>query len=465
VESEETSVSRLLAAAKLARQTRENYVLRVRAYLRRLGQSPDEFVRKVGEDPKWFEEGFIVFIGEVSKRSAPSTTAFWRDSLRRFLEINRVKGVDWDYVNQFLPKVRKSGLDRAPTIDEIRKLVSFANLRTKCLILFLVSSGARIGSVDYLGWRDFEEVAVDQGKLARVTIYRGEPETYSSFVTPECWESLLRYRRTREQGGESVVPSSPVFVWETNGRRVDGEKVRPVGVRALKNDLATLMNYTGIRSVLTEKGNYKTYEFKQAHGFRKFFKTRMELSGVRPIITEMLMGHALGVSGSYMKPTAGELIAEYRKAIESLTISRGEGIQTTSMDQDSLVRMRYLTAVQLAETNRTVLKEIKVKKADSYRVLSRSALDEIVEKMETEGSDVYEKAAILLVDLTRRHPFASAVRRTAYAAAKLFLEANGEQIHVKYEPKVLQGVRERFYSGDEIVNWLKGNEIRKFVRA
>jgi hypothetical protein len=44
------------------------------------------------------------------------------------------------------------------------------------------------------------------------------------------------------------------------------------------------------------------------------------LSTVRPIITEMLMGHALGVSGSYMKPTLAELIGEYIKAIDSLTI-------------------------------------------------------------------------------------------------------------------------------------------------
>lgn len=317
---EETSIARLLAAAKLSSQTRENYVLRVRSFLRRVGQTPDEFVNKVGADPKWFEDEFIGFIGEVSKSSASSTTAFWRDSLRRFLEINRVKGVDWDYLNQFLPKVRKSGLDRAPTTDEVRRLVSIADLRTRCLVFFLCSSGARIGSIEFLRWRDFEEIVVDETRLARVTIYRGEPEEYVSFVTPECWENLLRYKQAREEAGERVETSSAVFVWEFGGKRLNQDKGRPVSVRALKNQLRKLMNSSGIRSTLTEKENYKTYEFKQAHGFRKFFKTRMEMSGVKPIITEMLMGHALGVSGSYMKPTPSEMIGEYSKAIGSLTI-------------------------------------------------------------------------------------------------------------------------------------------------
>lgn len=36
---DETSIVRLLAAAKLSAQTRKNYVIRVRAFLRRVGQN------------------------------------------------------------------------------------------------------------------------------------------------------------------------------------------------------------------------------------------------------------------------------------------------------------------------------------------------------------------------------------------------------------------------------------------
>ena len=140
-EESEDSIRRLMDIGKLAPQTKANYILRIRAYLRRVKMNPDQFIREVKRRPKWFEEDFIKFIGEVKKSSATSTVAFWRDSLKRFLEINRVKGVDWEYINQFLPKVVKSGQDRAPTIEELRKVVSVADLSTKCLILFLSSSG------------------------------------------------------------------------------------------------------------------------------------------------------------------------------------------------------------------------------------------------------------------------------------------------------------------------------------
>lgn len=184
--------------------------------------------------------------------------------------------------------MRKSGQDRAPTIDEIRKVASVADLRTECVILFLCSSGARIGSVDYLHWQDFQEIELEGKKLAKVTIYRGEPEEYASFVTPECWEYLLRYREIREKVGENVTPASPLFIQEVNRRKFDQNQVKPVGVRTLKNQLGELMNHMGMRSTILEKENYRSYEFKQAHGFRKFFKTRMEMSGAKPIITEML---------------------------------------------------------------------------------------------------------------------------------------------------------------------------------
>ena len=73
-----------------------------------------------------------------------STTAF-RDSVKKFLEINRMEEVKWGYVNEFVPGAKKAGQDRAPTLEEVRRVVDVSDLRTKCLVLFLCSSGSRIG--------------------------------------------------------------------------------------------------------------------------------------------------------------------------------------------------------------------------------------------------------------------------------------------------------------------------------
>ena len=74
----------------------------------------------------------------------------------------------------------------------------------------------------------------------------------------------------------------------------------------------------GIREPL-QKGQ-RRHEWKAAHGFRKLFKTITE-QYMRPINVEILMGHNIGVSASYYKPKEHEVLEDYLKAADHLTIS------------------------------------------------------------------------------------------------------------------------------------------------
>ena len=125
----------------------------------------------------------------------------------------------------------------------------------------------------------------------------------------------------------------------------------------------------------------------------------------------------------------------------------------------------YPTAEELVELNKRVLREIRVKKADQHKVLSRQKLEDAVKRTKEAEGDVYAKAVTFLSELVRSHAFASGVRRTAFTATISFLKTNGANPRVTHDPKVLMGVRERFYTNDEIKSWLKGNEIRKFTRS
>ena len=61
-------------------------------------------------------------------------------------------------------------------------------------------------------------------------------------------------------------------------------------------------------------------EWKGVHGMRKFYKTHAE-QVMKPINVEITMGHDIGVSASYYKPTAHEVLEDYLKAIDLLTIN------------------------------------------------------------------------------------------------------------------------------------------------
>jgi hypothetical protein len=46
-----------------------------------------------------------------------------------------------------------------------------------------------------------------------------------------------------------------------------------------------------------------------------------EQSGMKPINVEILMGHSVGISDSYYRPTEQSLGEDYLKAVDKLTVS------------------------------------------------------------------------------------------------------------------------------------------------
>ena len=67
----------------------------------------------------------------------------------------------------------------------------------------------------------------------------------------------------------------------------------------------------------------RRHEWKGAHGFRKFYKTRAE-QVMKPINVEITMGHNIGLSSCYYKPTEKEVLQDYLNAVELLTINGNE---------------------------------------------------------------------------------------------------------------------------------------------
>ncbi|HLD33231.1 MAG TPA: type II toxin-antitoxin system death-on-curing family toxin [Candidatus Nanoarchaeia archaeon] len=131
------------------------------------------------------------------------------------------------------------------------------------------------------------------------------------------------------------------------------------------------------------------------------------------------------------------------------------------------MNLEYLTVERIIENNLFVLNLIKVKKADKAELLNRSRLVEIVEGCKDIEGDIYEKAAFLLVSLIHKHPFASGNRRTAFVTAKEFLLLNKGKFHITDNPdnsRIMVGIREGFYSIEEIKDWIKHGKIREFKR-
>jgi hypothetical protein len=77
----------------------------------------------------------------------------------------------------------------------------------------------------------------------------------------------------------------------------------------------------GIRNERKRKHDFSV------HGFRKFFKTKAELGGMKPINVETLMGHSTGISDSYYHPTEKDLLEDYLKIVNHLAITSESKLQ------------------------------------------------------------------------------------------------------------------------------------------
>ena len=130
------------------------------------------------------------------------------------------------------------------------------------------------------------------------------------------------------------------------------------------------------------------------------------------------------------------------------------------------MKIKYPSVEDIIQTNKKVLQEIKVKKADRSALMlsGRKILESIIEDMKPTSGDVFDKAIVLLKGIIQKHPFESGNRRTAFVATLSFLEVNGEKVNIIHDTNILQGTREGYYTNIEIKQWLKGGKIRAFER-
>jgi integrase len=305
--------------------TRESYAKKLRLFLGWASLNPNALLGLMRGDPRKFEQTLLDYCGYLRERGlSGSSIRQVLQAVRHFGVMNDVEegSIHWAKISKMVPKVRKIGLDRAPSKEEIRKLLEHADIRMRALILLLSSSGIRIGSVEHLRWRHLQEVVHDGKRFAKLIVPEAKGGTgYVTFITPEAYEALLEYKKLRESEGEAVSPDSPlirVAKWSRAGSEEKGASI-PASSKALRNEIHVLWRRAGLRVAGSRR-----HEVQAVHGFRKFFATRMENAGVGRLVVETLMGHRVGVASNYYKPSEKELLEAYVKAVSELTISEAE---------------------------------------------------------------------------------------------------------------------------------------------
>ncbi|MEM3437253.1 MAG: hypothetical protein QXP55_01795 [Nitrososphaerales archaeon] len=320
--------------------TKRLYHEKLRQFFNHIGISPDDFIAKVKENPKFGEVLILRYVGERkkevdAKKVSASTLSSTRSAIKLFLGMNDVEGINWEKISKVLPPRKKVGSDRSPTKEEIRQIITNWENRLNVVVLMQASGGLRVGAFNWLNFGDIEPIFEHNGKYeiipfteyesclnqgwkflcAKVTIYRNEPEEYYTFITPEAFHALWQYKKERERYGEIITSSSPLirdkwdsFQWLRSSSITEPKRLKS---KSISNKILRRLWFLGLR---TE--HKRVHEFKQDHGFRKFFETNAKRV-LKPEDVERLKGRL----SNYYKPEFEYLLKEYLKAIPYLTIS------------------------------------------------------------------------------------------------------------------------------------------------
>lgn len=315
------------------------------------------FVQKYKRDKKGELEKQLIMFARFQKERvnnneiSPSTVPNYFKAIKLFCQANRLSNiVEWKLVSKGIPRGLRAADDRAPTLEEIQKLLEYPDRRIGPLVLTLVSSGIRIGAFETLKWKHITPIYnKDKNEViaAKILVYPGDREQYYSFLTPEAYTSLEEWMKYRSKCGEEITKESYVMrdIWQTDDSKgIQNPQI--LNQAAITRLLNRAWQAQKIRTKLS-KGE-RHHEFKTAHGFRKYFKTQAEQARIPSIKIELLMGHSLGVSDSYVRFTEEQILEDYLQIVDYLTVN-----QTIVLINKSLKKQE--------ETIQNSLKELETK--------------------------------------------------------------------------------------------------------
>jgi len=285
-------------------------------------------------DPRKIEDNVIQFVISLKKQGKGfSAIHNYVSAICKYYRTKRVY-LNTKHINEYLPEFRRSKKDRPYTYEEIHRLLDIADERMRTMILLLASTGIRIGAIPGLRLRNIEKVS--ELDIYKITVYENTNDEYITFCTPECAKAIDEYLKMRKQYGEKLTESSFLIREQFDVR--DPFKIsrsKEVKANTITRKLIDLAERTLIRQkeVLVEGSNKKRSEIRKevpaAHGMRKFFTNKLIESDVKAEARWLLEGRVLLRNDPHYVRQDSNLLEEYQKAIDNLTIDPANRLQRT----------------------------------------------------------------------------------------------------------------------------------------
>lgn len=301
-------------------------------------------------NPRDLEASIISTIVKMKKEEklSPASTSQLLSSLNHFFAINDVV-LNRKKISMFIGEHENKYEYRSYTREEISRLLSLLDERGKAAVLIMASTGMRVGGLVEIRLKHLQKKTIDETGsryLYKIIVYGSSSKhRYITFCSPEAAKAIDEYLVMRRRYGENLVQDRETGRWSPSEtpliiRQFDKDarihKILPLTPTAISAKIIVpKLRQLGIRgknnvldsaSIKRAPGLYR-HELHPCHSLRIFAVTQMQSARIDKTIREMLVGHSTGLDSVYYKPHEEQLLEEYVKSIDSLTINNEYRLQ------------------------------------------------------------------------------------------------------------------------------------------
>jgi len=319
--------------------TKKAYKTHLRLFCLFYSTSPDVLVQLPSEDLRILLDAYILYLlkvmaSEAGKpkggRVSVNSVGQYFTGLRSFFVDEHEKDLNWKRYEKKFPKRIKSNL-RSYYLEEIQKMYKAADTFDKPLVLLEYCAWVRVGAIGALRFEHLTKIP-EYPELQFLTVYPDSAdESYPVLVTPEFLHDLEDLKELRQRWGEKITPKSLIFCPKFGPHSKRLKNPQPVTVESLRGRMRRLATVAGVD--LTN--------IQPNHGMRKAGNTAAKNAHMDKDFKELLMGHSTGLDDVYYDienpRSRRELVSEYLKAVDMLTISEENRLKRKVDSQNGLI--------------------------------------------------------------------------------------------------------------------------------
>jgi len=260
---------------------------------------------------------FIVSMEDKPKKSLLTYTTI----LKVFYQDNGVVLDDnkWKKLRRrgFIPKhARAETRDKKPTIQQLKKILNYMDVKGRSMVLFLLSSGARIGETLQLQHEDFNLEADPPRAFIRGEYTKGGVGQRTVYFSYEARDAIKDWVKIKAKTGKrdgSTHEDERVFSWGLfTARDMWNRAIAKVGI-----------------DFKDKKTGRRIYHL---HSLRKFFRTKI---GLDLDVTHALMGHVEYLDESYLRQDGEEIAEAYLEAMPNVSVYAVESSEIKDLVQEN----------------------------------------------------------------------------------------------------------------------------------